>query len=649
MTQTTTKIEQAVSLTSMTHDFPIHLWMIDELHLTGTNLILFAYIFAQSLDVAHPGTTSLKVLSAITGLSKQTLSRALDKLPYVVKNVSQDNDKGFYVYNYYRIDVHKLLRFLKSLNKDIYREFINSFRQLLIERHIGDANDVESHFDNLSVNNSTVNSSDSAKFTEMRTLQDLLTVDINNMSFKEVVQTLNKLHDNNSSLVALLVGLLAGSDSTKFEVNKNVEPVKINNESIDNNTSDKAINDVSATELETKHKHKAIFRAKDRLEPLTKVKSAQKDKTRQASRSLLNDRKQSSSDKEKQLRRDKRMNERNEAIQPYKDAALNFVLTNCDNNQELLNLLYNHIETCVFNTKTGKSSRLNLFQYQEQLKIFAKYQYVDDMLESVRYCIANSYSSMVMEQPWSIEKKNRQRDLELSIPKVIDDFVAKYDNNETLKDLLSKYSSKLQQSRGIDADQFRGRLATLEKSGMTTQQLIAEVENTYIHGYLSWSFEYGNNLGTKHSPFQNMDLCLPENSYPSKTSVVSTVEERERAIDDMWKKYYLYMNTDLKEALLKYVREVPAGCAKTYQEVCECIDNLVHRRFTDSDMLSAVTTAIDNNYPELCRKDFEKEEKLKKQFRTIQEFVDCVTEERRRLCRQSRRIQDDPKFAGMPE
>jgi predicted alpha/beta-fold hydrolase len=109
------------------------------------------------------------------------------------------------------------------------------------------------------------------------------------------------------------------------------------------------------------------------------------------------------------------------------------------------------------------------------------------------------------------------------------------------------------------------------------------------------------------------------------------------------------MNTDLKDALLKYVREVPAGCVKTYNEVCECIDNLVHRRFTDSDMLSAVTTAIDNNYPELCRKDFEKEEKLKKQFRTIQEFVDLATEERHRLCRQSRRIQDDPKFAGMPD
>ena len=640
MTRIIERTDQEISLTALTHDFSIHLWMIDELHLTGTNLILFSYIFAQSLDMAHPGNTSLRVLSAITGLSKQTLSRALDKLPYIIKNVSQDNDKGFYVYNYYKVDVHKLLRFLKSLNKDVYKDFINSFKQLLIERQIYTVNDVENHFDNLSINNDSDNSSVTADFIEMRTLQDLVTADINNMSFLEVVQLLNKKYSNNRALIALLIALLTGNNSNGSDITNSKDPVNTN--AVTDNTS--------STNSQTEPKRGAIFRARDRLEPLG-AKSEQKDRTRQASHSLLHKEKLSDKNKEKQLRRDKKLNERNEAIQPYKDAALNFVLTNCDNNQELLNLLYTHIETCVFNTKTGKSSRLNLFQYQEQLKILAKYSYVEDMLESVSYCVANSSRSMVMEQPWSIEKKNKQHEMEQAIPKIIEEFVAKYDNNETLRNLLTKYSSKLQQSRGIDADQFKGRLVTLEKTGMSVDQLIAEVENTYNHGYLSWSFEYStnNSFKGKHSPFQNMDLCLPENNRNAEVTPVSTVEERERAIDDMWKKYYLYMNTDLKAALLKYVREVPAGCAKTYDEVCECIDNLVHRRFTDSDMLSAVTTAIDNNYPELCRKDFEKEEKLKKQFRTIQEFVNCVTEERRKLCRQSRRIQDDPKFAGMPD
>ena len=79
-----------------TNDFTICTWMIDELHLVGSGLVLFAYIYAQTMNNMHPSTTSLLALTRISGLTKQTVSRAIDKLPYIIKNASQDNDKGFY-------------------------------------------------------------------------------------------------------------------------------------------------------------------------------------------------------------------------------------------------------------------------------------------------------------------------------------------------------------------------------------------------------------------------------------------------------------------------------------------------------------------------------------------------------------------------
>ena len=123
--------KESIITSDLDHDSFISIapWMINELKLAGNSLILFAYIFIQSLDNVHPALTDVPTLAKLCNVTNQTLVRTVEKLPYLVKSASQDHTKGFYMFNFYRIDYLSILKLLEQTGNQSYQKYIDYYRK----------------------------------------------------------------------------------------------------------------------------------------------------------------------------------------------------------------------------------------------------------------------------------------------------------------------------------------------------------------------------------------------------------------------------------------------------------------------------------------------------------------------------------------
>ena len=610
-------------------DFSICSWMIDELHLTGSALLLFAYIFSMTVDNMHPTATSLSTLTKISGLTRQTITRSIDKLPYIIKNASQDNDKGFYAYYYYRVDSFALLSFLESLGKDIYRDYIQSFKNEIFEKFECTEN-IET--DLVAYLNDVINISNksfSEQFAQHQTVRELANLDTDYSSFKEAVTALTKKNMSFYDWVKA-INILAET-SKQISETSSEETVAHSN-----NTTTKESN-----VRNTKHKPGGKNPADLGLGG-TFAKKEQLNKTKEATKSLL------SPDK-KVDKTAVKMEKRNQSMQPYKDIALNYVLTECDNNQELLEQLYNYIETCIFRSVTGSSAIINMVQFKEQLKELSKFTYVEDRIDTVHKAFMNGYRSICYAKQWEIDKVNIRREGEKSVPKLIDDFMVHYNNDEQIKDIVTKYWSTVSISRGLTSEQFKTMLELAAKANLPKNILYDIVNDAYAHGYTKWSLDKAVSVMDNDKPVARKHAFVigVPNDEDDQT-VVTTLEEREKAVDEMCLKYCLLLNPELKDSLMKYVKESSVGQKMSYKQVCSAITLLVQRRNSEADMVKCVQNAIEHNYPELCLPDSNLDNIIKKSYRNVDEFVDFMVRQRRTRCKEYMRLHpEDPRIKDM--
>lgn len=138
--------QDSINTGSEMPNFVVWSWMRNGLKLSGIHIMLFAYIFSQSCDNEHSTNTSLSVLSEWFGISRQTLSRNIDNLPYIIKSVSQDTRHGFYTHNCYRVDMLGLLTYFQNCDKEVYEEFLAAYKGLLILKFPEDKESIEEYF-----------------------------------------------------------------------------------------------------------------------------------------------------------------------------------------------------------------------------------------------------------------------------------------------------------------------------------------------------------------------------------------------------------------------------------------------------------------------------------------------------------------------
>ena len=113
-------------------NFMIWGWMTSILHLSKQDLLLFAYLYAQSHDNIHYLSTCPTVIAEWFGMTRQTVIKHIESLPCVEKLVSKEHTKGSYTFTYYRINMNELLKLVVCTDTYDYANFMKAYEKMLL-------------------------------------------------------------------------------------------------------------------------------------------------------------------------------------------------------------------------------------------------------------------------------------------------------------------------------------------------------------------------------------------------------------------------------------------------------------------------------------------------------------------------------------
>lgn len=174
-------------------NFVVWDWMREALGLSGTNLLIFAYVFSQSFDGVHYSTTSLSTMEKWFGITRQTISRNLDKMPYVKKMTYMNEEISKFKYNYYRVDMGAVLDICMKQGTSVYNDFMLSYKNILLLKFPEDDKDINTYFDTMldwhKLNTTTYN----IDFRTITTIVDMINNSqiSNDTSFNSVLSMVN--------------------------------------------------------------------------------------------------------------------------------------------------------------------------------------------------------------------------------------------------------------------------------------------------------------------------------------------------------------------------------------------------------------------------------------------------------------------------
>lgn len=575
-------------------NFVVWSWMRTGLNLSGVHIMLFAYIFSQSFDHEQCMTTSLTRLSEWFGISRQTLSRNIDSLPYVEKFVSQDNVKGFYTYNYYRVNMESLLEYIRGCEPEIYQEFMAAYQGLLLLKFPNDDKVIQDYFTRLI-----------------------------NWHQSDNPQALVDL----SAVVALGEGIQNNSiDCSNVDFNTLIESIKSGNEWFPYNpyhsvsTSDK-----SGT-------------TKPEVSPAVQIEPVQKPR-RKGAKSPADLGIIAKPPRQKRMTADEKLRQRNENIEKLKLIVSEYVAMNVGNNPECLELLNTYITDVLFyDIKTYNPISPNSFRtLLSELRVFKT---LDDKLDAIRSSIGHRYRGFCYEDKGKLKQKYRQMEQGELIQGHIEEFIQKYaKNNESLAELLRCYTEEVFIPTGKSFMQFKLFLKKLEDVNLSSEDMYTVVSETYMNGWKRWSFEFPEHFT---SNLLSSEVRKPVNPIVDMT-------EKEEAIDKFFRDNYLYQNPEIKELLLQYVHETPNGQSMPVKEFINKMNYLILHRFLIIDIVDALKDSVANNHKDFCQPDYAKEKEIKHVFGSLEEYLRQSIRENRRQCEVARRKRpNDPRFEGMP-
>lgn len=133
-------------------DIIVWSWMREALKLSGVELLLFAYLFEITFDGVHKCFEKLLDLEYWFGLTRQALSRHIDKM--VSKNIlhkdcKQDATNPMIKHNSYAINIEYVTRVCEQADFETYKNFLESYRVLLAKKFPLEQVKIDSYIDNL--------------------------------------------------------------------------------------------------------------------------------------------------------------------------------------------------------------------------------------------------------------------------------------------------------------------------------------------------------------------------------------------------------------------------------------------------------------------------------------------------------------------
>lgn len=167
-------------------------WMRNVLGLCGTELMIFAYLFSQTFDSVHRCYTALSDMEEWFGVTRQTISRNIDRLVengFVVKECKRE-ESGFLKHNNYAINTETVVNLCEASDYDNYKNFIQSYGMMLKERYPQDSANIDDYMSSLLAWH--MNKNIEIRIT-LNEIANLLSSDTSSASLTEALEAIRKV------------------------------------------------------------------------------------------------------------------------------------------------------------------------------------------------------------------------------------------------------------------------------------------------------------------------------------------------------------------------------------------------------------------------------------------------------------------------
>ena len=143
-------------------------------------------------------------------------------------------------------------------------------------------------------------------------------------------------------------------------------------------------------------------------------------------------------------------------------------------------------------------------------------------------------------------------------------------------------------------------------------------------------------------------LAYVSASKNSDTDTCVDMDAKEVIIVNFITQGYYQLCDGLEQSLYEYIHETSSGRSMTATSFTNALDNLRLFCLEDTDKVSKVKAAIQNNSNKLATEDFEETRKLKARFETRQSMADSFDRSRKaRVEMQKRKNPNDPRLKNI--
>lgn len=428
-------------------NFVVWDWMRRGLNLKGSNLLIFAYLYSQSFDGTHACTTSLATMSEWFGLTRQTISKTIDSMPYIKKLVSQEHNSGsFYTYNYYRVDIDALLQYCHNIGGSVYESYMLSYKQILQLKFPEDEKEIDEYFESI-----------------MDWHSNLSTQDINK------VNAIAKLGDNVRTNPEDYIKQVFSQAITSA-----LEQISTISLSTNSNTA------VSASKTPNNAKSPAPTRKRNcvtTLLPKTKsVKSKSKEQIR------------------------------NENLDKCSKYLTSFIALTYNGDRELEESLQNYLSNRILMGLSFDQWRVMLDSFHNSTKGMP----ISELKSIVDKAFIGNYKNLYYgNSPINNQSPIKKTATVESLLSLIDEFVINYgESNEELKEVLYNYAEEVAYINGVSVAQFKQLLNNLHRNCPQLQDKLISVQDAFAGGWKSFVpvSTHNNKFGTQNNVVVAVDM-----------------------------------------------------------------------------------------------------------------------------------------------
>lgn len=551
-------------------------WVYKALNLRGIDVMIFSILFDLTVCTSAYTAVPLTTMCEWVGMSRQTLSKKLDAIPYIDKCAVTNNNKGkCYTHNIYGINAKRLYEACKAYSDQAAIEYEHDIKKYIIDRYPQCKKDIDKIFIKMH----------EADYSCINVLD--VYIRTNKKSDTDVVDVTNDIVDVNP-----LTNVSVNLNSTVSNISHNKANATTNVPS----SNAKNQNTVDVNISTTKPKRPNVMKG-----PQLEQYINNNNKGKKASSDLTNT---------KKLKEVKKVTKQAETEQAYIDMAKlneNFVAMHCNNDSTIAE----YLDIILNNRKNSKkyADKYDVKAWQLCLNKLIGCP-IDVIKADLEICVIKTYSSF----GYDAETYKGKQDNKKVAYNLIDEYAKSHsDVTPIIVDKLRIFFDIYIKHYNAEPESIKSILSDLDK--FPTEELKLEaVENSIKGGY------------RKFYVTREQEAII--NKF--KSSEVD-INAKLKAIDDFIDREYLCLVPDIKTSLVEYVNS-KVGKAMDIDTFNQELNKLVYYTGTDNEITQVVNVATNLQTTYLCKEDYNTTKEIKQEYNSLDDYAKARLRDRKGNC-----------------